>query len=112
MNRSNSRLAAFLVLAASGCGQVDQANQPHQTETLLAGVQGHLATCESLIAGDSLSPKDALDFAPLGRSFATSKDIPPGTSPHMIEQLTRSQSDLSDCIEEMEARAGIRSPAR
>ncbi len=29
-----------------------------------------------------------------------------------LEQLTRDQSNLADCIDEMEARAGIRSPAR
>ena len=112
MNRSNSLLAAFFVLAVSGCGQVDQATQPHQAVTLLAGVQGHLATCKSLVSGESPSSKDALEFAPLGRSFATSKDFPVGASPDVIEQLARSQSELSDCIEELEARAGIRSTAR
>ena len=112
MNRSNSLLAAFFVLAVSGCGQVDQATQPHQAVTLLAGVQGHLATCKSLVSGESPSSKDALEFAPLGRSFATSKDFPAGATPDVIEQLTRDQSNLADCIDEMEARAGIRSPAR
>ena len=112
MNRSNSLLAAFIVLAVSGCGQLDQATQPHQSVTLLAGVQGHLATCKSVVAGDSLSSNDALEFAPLGRSFATDMDFPVGASPVVIEKLARSQSELSDCIEEVEARAGILSPAR
>ena len=112
MNRSNSLLAAFIVLAVSGCGQLDQATQPHQAVTLLVGIKGHLATCKSLVSDDSLSSKNALEFAPLGRSFATSKDFPVGASQDVIAQLARSQSELSDCIKELEARAGIRSTAR
>ena len=112
MNPSNSPLAALLIFAFSGCGKVDQAPVPHQIVTLIAGVRGHLETCRSLLADKTLSSKEVLEFAPLGRSFVANRTFPAGASPKEIDQLTRSESELSDCIKQLEARAGIRAPAR
>ena len=85
---------------------------PHQAVTLLAGVKGHLETCRSLLADEALSSKDVLEFAPLAKSFSTDKNVPAGAPPEAIEQLAHSQSALSDCIRDLEARAHIRPAAR
>ena len=100
--------AVVALISVLGCKAKEQRSRPHPSATLLAGVTGYLEACRLLIADPSVTQKDAIEFGPVGLSFAHDTSTPADTPPETVALLSRRQAALETCVHDLNKSVGIK----